>query len=298
MPSTPSTLIAWLGEPDSLDSALVGGKSANLSRLASTALVPPGFCLTVEAHALWARSLRQDTSFSTPEGMADAFVSVVQEAHAALGNRCQASPPVLAVRSSGVDEDGGEASFAGLFQTCLNVRGVEALLQAITRCWLSAEDARVLEYRSHRGLARAGLAVLVQEMVPADASAVVFSRNPAGSTDEILINATFGIGESLVSGTTNPDTWVLRRSDLSIRGTDIGEKATMTVPDGEDGTREVPVLRTLRRQACLTPRQVDALAHLALKLEATMGWPVDLECAFRHETLYLLQCRPITTGHS
>ncbi|MEB3261319.1 MAG: PEP/pyruvate-binding domain-containing protein [Cyanobacteriota bacterium] len=89
----------------------------------------------------------------------------------------------------------------------------------------------------------------------------------------------------------------LRRSDLTIASTVIGEKATMTVPDGEVGTREVPVGRTLRRRACLTPRQVDDLGRLALKLEATMGWPVDLECAFHRETLYLLQCRPITTGH-
>jgi pyruvate,water dikinase len=70
----------------------------------------------------------------------------------------------------------------------------------------------------------------------------------------------------------------------------------MTVQDGEIGTREVPVMRTLRRRTCLTPRQVEELGGLALKLEATMGWPVDLECAFHRGNLYLLQCRPITTG--
>jgi pyruvate,water dikinase len=289
-------LIAWLGDQSCLDAALVGGKSANLSRLASSALVPPGFCLTIEAHAAWAPFLRQDNPIATPEGMPEAFVSAVRLAYAALSERCQASLPVLAVRSSGVDEDGAEASFAGLFHTCLNVRGVEALLQAITRCWSSAEEARVLEYRAHRGLAPGGLAVLVQEMVPADAAAVVFSRHPAGSADGVLINANYGIGESLVSGTTNPDTWILRRSDLSIMRTVIGEKATMTVPDGEAGTRDVPVLRTLRQRACLTPQHVESLGRLALKLEATMGWPVDLECAFHRENLYLLQCRPITTS--
>ncbi len=259
-------------------------------------LVPPGFCLTVEAHTLWARSLLQDNPQPSLEGIPEEFVSAVRQAHAVLSERCQATLPVLAVRSSGVDEDGGDASFAGLFHTCLNVRGVEALLEAIRRCWLSAEEARVLEYRAHRGLRMGGLALLVQEMVPADAAAVVFSRHPAGSTDEILINAIYGIGESLVSGTTNPDTWTLRRSDLSIMGTVIGEKATMTVQDGEIGTREVPVMRTLRRRTCLTPRQVEELGGLALKLEATMGWPVDLECAFHRGNLYLLQCRPITTG--
>lgn len=292
----PSTLITWLGDLSSHDAALVGGKTANLARLASTVLVPPGFCLTVEAHALWARSLLYDHPIPSPEGMPEAFVAAVRQAHAALCERCQTPLPVLAVRSSGVDEDGADASFAGLFHTCLNIRGVESLLQAITRCWSSAEEARVLEYRAHRDLPFGGLAVLVQEMIPADTAAVVFSRHPAGSADEILINANYGIGESLVSGTTNPDTWTLRRSDLSIMRTVIGEKATMTVPDGELGTREVPVLRTLRRRACLTPECVESLGHLARRLEASMGWPVDLECAFHRDNLYLLQCRPITTG--
>ncbi|MCX4246654.1 PEP/pyruvate-binding domain-containing protein [Paraliomyxa miuraensis] len=224
-----------------------------------------------------------------------AFVTLVSDAYAALSERCGATSPPVAVRSSAVDEDGAHASFAGIYVSCLNVRGVEALLAAIVRCWTSAEDPRALEYRARQCLSAAGTAVLVQEMVAADAAAVVFSRNPTGS-DEVLINANYGIGESIVSGLASPDTWHLRRADLSIARFVVGEKATMTVYDAAGGTREVAVLRTLRSRACLLPKQVEALGRLALALEATMGWPVDLECAFRGDDLWLLQCRPITTA--
>lgn len=280
--------VAWLGEPGSEAVARTGGKAANLARLAARYSVPPGFCLTVAAHTQWSARVRADERPA-------AFVSLVSEAYTALSERCGTTSPPVAVRSSAVDEDGAYASFAGVFVSCLNVRGVEALLEAIARCWASAEDPRALEYRARQGLGAGGVAVLVQEMVAADAAAVVFSRTPTGS-DEVLINANYGIGESIVSGLANPDTWYLRRADLSIERFVVGEKATMTMYDGIAGTREVAVLRTLRSRACLTPEQVEALGRLALALEADMGWPVDLECAFRGDDLWLLQCRPITSA--
>lgn len=278
--------VAWLGEAGSEDVATTGGKAANLARLAARYEVPPGFCLTVAAHAQWSSRVLAG------ERPAE-FVSLVSDAYTALSERCGAELPPVAVRSSAVDEDGADASFAGVFVSCLNIRGIEALLEAIARCWASAEDPRALEYRARQGLGTAGVGVLVQEMVAADAAAVVFSRNPAGS-DEVLINANYGIGESIVSGLASPDTWFLQRADLSVARFVVGQKATMTIYDGANGTREIAVLRTLRSRACLTPEQVDALGRLALALEDEMGWPVDLECAFRGGALWLLQCRPIT----
>ncbi|MFM8276478.1 MAG: PEP/pyruvate-binding domain-containing protein [Cyanobium sp.] len=273
---------------------LTGGKSANLSRLSSTCRIPAGFCLTSPAYARWSDSviqlLREDCQTCWPED----WVAVVRDAYADLVQRCQTDSPVMAVRSSGVDEDGSESSFAGQFLSCLNVRGFDGLLKAIARCWASTEDPRVLEYRTQQGLGAAGIAVLVQQMVAADAAAVVFSRNPTGASDDVMINANYGIGESIVSGTSSPDTWSVKRADLSLAELVIGQKATMTVCDEAAGTRDVPVLRTLRQRACLQLDQVESLAQLALKLEAEMGWPVDLECAFRGHDLYVLQCRPIT----
>jgi len=220
----------------------------------------------------------------------------VGRAYEELGQRSGVCEPIVAVRSSAVDEDGAATSFAGVYISILNVRGKDAVVEAVRKCWASAEDPRVVEYRRGKGLGPAPLAVLVQEMVNADTSAVVFSTHPSGQADEMIVNANYGIGESIVSGLVTPDTWVLSREDLSIRQFVLGDKDKMTIYDGTNGTREVAVLRTLRRRPCLKPEQVTELARMALDLEQHFGWPVDIESAFRNEKLALLQCRPVTTA--
>ncbi len=282
--------LLWLDEPGCDDASVVGGKAANLARLLAVHTVPPAFCLTASAHGRWAAATSPDGPFE------DELRRLVEGAYSALGERTGMPAPVVAVRSSAVDEDGAGASFAGIYITCLNVRGAEAVLRAIARCWASAADPRVSAYRENRGLGPAGVGVLVQELVVADAAAVAFSKNPTtGAAGEILLNANWGLGESVVSGLATPDTWVLRRSDLSTLRFHLGAKEHMTIL-AEEGTREVPVLRTLRARPSLGEAQVRALAELTVRLEQTMGWPVDVECAFRGDKLYLLQCRPVTTG--
>lgn len=275
--------IHWLDHPTSADPALVGGKAASLARLAARFPVPPGFCLPVSA--------------SPPQGSAvpASLAAAVASAYTDLGARLGAPDPVVAVRSSAADEDGAVASFAGIFASFLNLRGLPAVLDAIARCWASAEDPRVLAYRRERGREGAGIGVLVQALVPADTAAVVFSVNPtSGASGEIVINANWGLGESIVGGLATPDTWVLRRADLSTQTFRLGEKAKMTVRS-EGGTREVPVLRTLRSRPCLNDAEARELGALALRLEAEVGYPVDIECAYAGGRLHLLQCRPITT---
>jgi pyruvate,water dikinase len=280
--------IIWLGDPSCDDPSVVGGKAANLGRLMATHPVPLGFCLTAAAHSHWADG--------PLEPLPEAFTQLVTEAYAMLGARTGTVDPIVAVRSSAVDEDGALASFAGVYITCLNVRGAAKVLEAIRRCWDSARDPRVAAYRERQGLSAAGLGVLVQELVSADSSAVVFSKNPTtGATEELVINANYGLGESIVGGLATPDTWIVRKADLSPLRFQLGPKEKMTVVSAE-GTREIAVLRTLRERPSLTPAQVQELAQLALRLEATMGWPVDIECAYRGTRLYLLQCRAITTG--
>jgi pyruvate, water dikinase len=280
--------ILWLDEPGCEDATVTGGKAANLARLCAVHPVPSGFCLSAAAHDRWAGSV--DGPF--PEEL----TRVVAAAYATLAERSGVETPVVAVRSSAVDEDGADASFAGIYLTCLNVRGLDNVLRAIARCWASANDPRVAAYRRRQGLSGAGVGVLVQELVVADAAAVVFSSNPlTGAADEVVINANYGLGESVVGGMATPDTWVLRKPDLSQIRFQLGHKEQMTVLSA-DGTREVPVLRTLRGRPSLEGAQVCALGQLALRLEETMGWPVDIECAYKGEKLYLLQCRPVTTG--
>ena len=275
--------LLWLGDPKSFDVALVGGKAANLSRLARLYhRVPDGFCIPVtvmdKVHPL---DLRDEIIASISDLMV-----------------CHSLPDfIAAVRSSAVDEDGATASFAGQHETYLNIIGADEILQAIIRCWESARSERALEYRRQQGLSmkHPQLAVLVQQLIASDVSAVVFSANPVtGNRDEVLINASWGLGESIVGGTVTPDTFAVRKSDMQITQRMIADKELMTV-SAPKGTHEVEVPRFLRNEASLNDEQVIEMAKLATTLETTMEHPVDIECAYASGDLYLLQCRPITT---
>lgn len=275
--------LLWLGDPKSFNSSLVGGKAANLSRLARMYhRVPDGFSLPVmtmdEAHPLDFR---------------DEIIRAISD----LMNCHRLADFVAAVRSSAVDEDGAAASFAGQHETYLNIVGADAILQAVIRCWESARSEHALEYRRQQGLSveRPQTAVLVQQLVAADVAAVVFSANPiTGNRDEVMINASWGLGESIVGGTVTADTFIVRKSDVAVVQRVIADKQCMTV-SVPGGTHEVDVPRFLRNASSLNDEQVIEMAKLALTLETTMEYPVDVECAYAGGELYLLQCRPITT---
>jgi pyruvate,water dikinase len=275
--------LLWLGDPKSFDPALVGGKAVNLSRLARLYhRVPDGFCIPVTS-----------MNESHPLELRDEIIASISDLMA-----CHSLPElVVAVRSSAVDEDGAAASFAGINETYLNIVGADAIIQAVTLCWESARSERALEYRRRQGLSmdHLQLAVLVQQLVAADTAAVAFSANPiTGNRAEIMINASWGLGESIVGGTVTPDTFIVRKSDLSVIQRIIADKQRMTV-SAPRGTHEVDVPRFLRNEPSLNDEQVVELAKLALTLETTTERPVDVEAAFAAGVLYLLQCRPITT---
>lgn len=290
--------IVWLGEPGCDDRRLVGGKVAHLSRLIATQRIPLGFCVT--ARALERAMIESDPGDRSGPGRlrwSGAIASALSEAYGSLGARLGQSEPRVAIRSSAVDEDGAVASFAGQYETYLNIVGAKAVAAAVRRCWDSLWIDRAQEYRRQHGLAHRGprLAVLVQHLVVADVSAVVFSANPVtGNRVEIVVNASWGLGESIVGGSVTPDAYVVSKSNLSVQTRTIGEKRRMTIPI-TGGTREVDVPRLLRERPSLDDETVLALARLARDLEEYWGWPVDLECALRDGELYLLQCRPVTT---
>lgn len=276
--------ILALGSPGSDDPAAVGGKAAALSRLAAEYPVPPGFALT-------ARTLHHHAPELARGAVPTELLDAIGAAYGALGE-----PPV-AVRSSAVDEDGDAHSFAGQHETFLNVRGLDAIAEALTHCFASAFTQRAIDYRVHVGLPvdHIGLAVLVQQLVPADVSAVAFSANPlTGSLDEVVVNACYGLGESVVGGTTTPDTFVVRKADGAIVSRVIGEKHRMTVST-PTGTREMDTPALLRRTACIGDDALGEIVALATRLEDASGGPVDVECAIHAGRLYLLQSRPITT---
>lgn len=274
--------ILWLGDERCDDPSLVGAKAANLSRLATLHLVPPGYALT---------------AVRASQGLDGDSAEAVRRAYQALAARSGLREPRVAVRSSALDEDSGGASFAGQHDTYLNITGEAAVVDAVQRCCASALSPTALAYREQQGLATddPSIAVLVQQLVASDVSAVIFSANPiTQDRDEVMINASWGLGESVVSGTVTPDTYVVRKSDYSLISRQIAAKEVMTVMvDG--GTDEVPVPAGLRELPLLTASQAIEMARLAIKLEAAMGWPADVECAVAYDELYLLQCRPITT---
>jgi pyruvate,water dikinase len=172
------------------------------------------------------------------------------------------------------------------------LRKSNAEKDAVQRCWALLTE-RALYYRRQRGLAeKASVAVLVQQLVMADvSSAVVFGADPrAGERDQVVINATWGLGESLVGGIVTPDLYVVSKAGLEIISRQVSEKTLMTVARPE-GT-QVAVPRCMRIEPALNDAQITELARRALSLETRQGWAVDLECAYQNNQLYLLQCPP------
>jgi pyruvate,water dikinase len=194
MAITASTVpvILWFGEDACCDPAQVGGKAAHLSRLATDYRVPPGFCLAAAAF---------DPTHPPDAPLPEALIGALAAAYRALCRCCGVADVPGTGRSSALDEDGDLASFAGQHETELNLTGIDSILGAVARCWASARNERALAYRrKQQGLEIEGvkLAVLVQQLVVADVSAVVFSANPAaGERSGVVATTSWGLGESL-----------------------------------------------------------------------------------------------------
>ena len=214
----------------------------------------------------------------------------VAYAHARLEDK-----PV-AVRSSATAEDLPDLSFAGQQDTYLNVIGVEQLLQAVINCWSSLWTARAIGYRlrNHIDHHEAALAVIVQEMVQSEASGVLFTANPlTGLRSESVIDATFGLGEALVSGQVEPDHYIVDTLNKRILTRTLGAKkvATRSKPGG--GV-EVLEENGEERQA-LPDQSILQLAEIGYQIQKEYSFPQDIEWAFAGDKLYILQARPITS---
>ena len=224
------------------------------------------------------------------------IIAEIQQAYDALNERGQA--PAVAVRSSANAEDLPDLSFAGQQDTYLNVRGLNALVLAIRRCWASLWNARALGYRhqmdfSHNAVA---MAVVVQRMVEAEVSGILFTANPTtGDRSELVVNASYGLGEAIVGGEVTPDTYVLERDSLNVKETIIGAKEQMFVSSSGQGTTAEPVSEARREDSSLPAPILSELASMALKVEQHFeGVPQDIEWAVADGQLWLLQSRPVT----
>ena len=281
--------LLFFDDPGADDVLLFGGKAASLAKLGSAARIPPGFSISVDSYSSWF----DDGSDQMPPDVS----AEIKEAYKVLERTSAVIDVPVAVRSSAVDEDGIGESFAGLHDTFLNVIGADPVIEAVIKCWRSLGNQHAIDYRVANGLEveSARMGVVVQQLVFADVSAVAFSANPiSGNREEVVINASFGLGEAVVGGLVTPDTIVIKRSDLSRQSLTIGAKESMTVRT-ENGTDEKPVPRIMRGMPALSEDQATEIAELVVSLEKHNGWPVDVECAIHDSQLYLLQCRPITT---
>jgi phosphohistidine swiveling domain-containing protein len=299
---------------------LVGGKGANLGRLTAAGFtVPTGFTISTDAYSTFLRGGGLDIQIGglldgidygdadQVESVAAAIralivaadvpedvLSAVSAAYASFGDERQ---PV-AVRSSGTAEDLAEASFAGMHDTYLDIRGIEGVLDGVRRCWASLWTARATAYRYNNGFAHdeARLAVVIQQMVSAEAAGVMFTAHPVtGAVDQIIINASWGLGEAVVSGIVTPDEYTLSRETLGVLRLTIGDKKLCIVRAPEQGTLEQETPEADRRRASLTDAQAAELGHLGRRVtEYYEGFPQDIEWAYADGHCYLLQSRPIT----
>lgn len=287
-----------LGDIVDDDLHLVGRKTLGLAQLALAGFnVPDGTCVTTAAFAPIHESLAgvEDPSHALAKMATLPFVEELTEAVAAETRALLGDAPV-AVRSSAVLEDLPAASFAGQYETFLNVSGRE-VAASVRKCWASIWSPRLVSYCAKNRIPqeKIRMAVLVQKMVPAEVSGVLFTLNPLSGVDtEMLLEASWGLGEGVVSGRVSPDRFVLDVSSRQVLSSEVGEKRTKFVPH-PGGTREVEVDARDRRRPCLDAIQQGELLETGRRIQIHYGRPQDVEFAWSGGRLYVLQSRPITT---
>ncbi len=323
--------IRWFNEINKDDIPMVGGKGANLGELTQKGLeVPPGFCVTAEAYRYFIEESNLSeiikekiknldvedsdelqkvskvvrdliTEQPVPEDLANEIKMAYEEFNKKIG----VEDGEIAVRSSATAEDLPEASFAGQQDTYLHIRGYEELLNHIRKCWASLWTGRAIYYREKQNFDHfeVALSVVVQKMVNSEKSGVMFTANPiTNNPGQIMINASWGLGEAVVSGTVTPDEYIVDKNTKEVVEKHIAEKLSMVVrKDVGVGTVVTEVKDYLGfeyvTKQCLTDDEILQLVDYGMKIESLYGSHQDIEWGFDKDTkrLYILQARPITT---
>jgi len=264
---------------DARDDSLFGAKAVGLGEAARSGIpLPPGVAL----------------SGSVVDAVAGGDEKAIEEVRKLV--RPLGGP--LAVRSSAVDEDGAEASFAGQHLTLLNVPSADDVSSALREVWWSANSDSAITYRQRVGLfTRPSVGVVVQALLDPDSAGVMFTRNPMSGADERVIEASWGLGEAVVACLVIPDQYRIDRSGQVLERTaGLKKIAIRTLPDGGTVEQEVPA--ELVERACLNDEQIQELNRLADRCEQVYGPARDIEWAFADGELYLLQCRAVTRAGS
>jgi pyruvate, water dikinase len=312
--------IVGLEEVSESDLPLVGGKASKLGELVRRGLpIPPGFVVTTELYQSFVdatplkseipaalkeidpadppsverASQRIRTAFESaefPGPLRDEIVSAYEE-------YVQQNDVIFsAVRSSATAEDLEDASFAGLQDTYLNVRGTEAVLRDIRRCWGSLFTPRVLVYRARKGFDHTlvRLAVLIMKMVNSSASGILFTRDPNTGENHMIVEAGWGLGEPIVGGEVTPDHYVVDGATLKVVQKQISEQAIRVVRNPDGGNRRESVPEADRSRQKLSDDALHRLVSLARLIESHYRRPMDIEWCLDGSTLYIVQARPLT----
>jgi phosphohistidine swiveling domain-containing protein len=313
--------VVGLDHAEATELSLVGGKGANLAKTMQAGFpVPPGYCVTTDAYTAFIESNQLESKINgILEGLDTSDNDRLEAATAEIRELIEGADvpsdiadairseygglegePYVAVRSSGTAEDLAEASFAGLHETYLDVRGPDEVVDAVRRCWASLWTPRATSYRADKGFdsSAVGIAVVVQAMITSEVSGVLFTGNPINTaTDELLINASWGLGEAVVQGIATPDSYVVKHKNLRIRDREMGAKEVRIVRDPDSGTGVITedVPEPERGSWSLSDERVEELADLGRRVQAFYEeMPQDIEWALADGTIYLLQSRPIT----
>lgn len=318
-----SPAIHWFRDITRRDIARVGGKGANLGEMTHAGLpVPRGFVVGVDAYALFREEARigpaldrelatldvddpaalhaaSDRLRQLVEGapMPDALQQQITGAYRDL---CGVGKKecCVAIRSSATAEDTAEFSFAGMFESFLNVEGADEVARRVRSCWASTFHARVLYYRVKNGMAaEMPVAVIVQRMIESEKAGVMFTVDPATRDPRLMvIEAAWGLGEVVVLGQVTPDHYVLDKDSLALRSRVVNRKAFLLTRRGDEPTVRVDLSGDPRENAAvLGDVELRALGELGRETEAHYGAPQDIEFAVADGTIYLTQTRPITT---
>lgn len=315
-------LVAPLSQFGRNDLALAGGKGANLGELSQAGFdVPPGFIITTAAYDLLLQkndlqSHLRDLLASLHNEDSNSVADVSQHIRDALQHTPipgqiieevlnayrQLGGDAVAVRSSATAEDLPEAAFAGQQETFLNIIGEHKLLEAVCACWASLWSERAVLYRAHQNVDQSSvkLAVVVQQMVPADVAGVMFTANPvSGERDELVIDANPGLGEAVVAGMVTPDHFVISKRLGRLKEQRIGRREVVIRAKAGGGTEQVTSLEQATNASALPFQAIRKLSQLGIDIERHYGAPQDIEWAWiKDETkngkFLILQARPMT----
>lgn len=306
------------------DVEIAGGKGANLGELTQAGIpVPPGFVITSRTYDQFMKetgifneimdildaldvnnnkelqaAARKIKEIINETPIPDEIKIIIIEAYNALCHRIGKEEAFVAVRSSATAEDLPEASFAGQQDTYLNVKGEEDLLTYVRKCWASLFGARAIFYREENNFdhSKVYIAVVVQEMVEAEKAGVMFTVHPSTGEEKILIEAAWGLGEAVVSGTVTPDTIWVDKENGEVLDYQISEKNIMFKKESEAGrTVKVPVPDDLKKEKVLGDEEIGELTELGKVIQEHYEFPQDTEWAIESGKVYMLQSRPVTT---